>query len=493
MLKKLILILSLFMTLGFTETDAVKKYKAQGDQLAPEVRWMYEQAKWGLGHHFLAGGVLENAYYKLHQYDQWNYYINKFDVEKYADTVKRTGARFVIFTITQNRGYLACPSKVWDKNSPPIPNNGEGYKPQKGTNRTDYTPTRDLVLDLAKALRKRKIRLIAYLPAHLGTRWTGKDIGPTYPDWYTVDFITELSKRWGRHVSGWWFDGFLPMRAKEQKNGFQTTTKIWNSVRSGNPKSLVTFNPTIPKNPFTTHEPYSQFVPGEQGKLLPLPPGRVVNGWKGKKVQWFAYTFLNHKDRVFWGWGQQNRNARFSAEEVAERTYQIYQKGGVSAWDMTTNMDGSWKLETIKQLQTVGLKMQTTRDSRYAKLQLLNNNDSRLKYEGDWQFHKNRRSGEYHHDIHVSTKNGSSVSLEFEGPSFIFASTKTPSQGQVEIFIDGQSKGVFNTKDKYRRQVQAIIFETHKLSKGKHTVKIVKRSGERMLVDIMAFREKDSQ
>lgn len=169
------IVLNLIMVLLFTN-NFLTAQNIGGDKLPSEVKWMYDEAKWGISHHYLAGGLLDHAYYQITDFDQWNHYISSFDVDKYARLVHKMGVGYLILTLTQNRGYLCTSSEVWDKHSPPCPGEEKapGCKNQVGTDKADYTPDRDLFGDLAKALKKKGIKTIAYIPAHVGDRWTGE-------------------------------------------------------------------------------------------------------------------------------------------------------------------------------------------------------------------------------------------------------------------------------------------------------------------------------
>ena len=50
-----------------------------------------QDAKWGISHHYLAGGTLDNAWYQITDYNEWNNYVNGFDVDDYADKAAKLG------------------------------------------------------------------------------------------------------------------------------------------------------------------------------------------------------------------------------------------------------------------------------------------------------------------------------------------------------------------------------------------------------------------
>ncbi|MCK0156316.1 hypothetical protein MWU65_03940 [Cellulophaga sp. F20128] len=460
-----------------------------GDKLPQEVKWMYDEAQWGISHHYLAGGELDKAYYDIRSFEQWDYYTANFDVNAYADLVKKLGVGYVIFTITQNRGYLATTSKIYDLNSPPCPPKTPDCKNQEGTLRADYTPNRDLLGDLAMALSTKGVRVIAYLPSHMGDRWTGRQISPpAYPDWWINDFIGELSKKWGDTVAGWWFDGYWNISKVEQANDYPIATKIWNAVRSGNPNAIMALNTGLGSEVFTSPDKYSQYSAGEANELPPLPTVRASKGKGEKFTQYVGWSFLSELDPLFAGWGEVDRNLRFKDEDVANHTVKARENGGVSTWDVAINPNGKWPLAKIKQIQVIGNATGTTADTTYSSLQLVNDTDPEINYSGNWKYSEDRKTGAFEQDVHYTSKSGDSFSYSFEGTSIVFATSKADDQGDIELFLDNNSLGIFSTHDAYKRQVQEIIYENHNLASGRHTLKGVKRSGNFMLVDVLGIK-----
>ncbi|WP_143744215.1 alpha-L-fucosidase [Maribacter ulvicola] len=477
---KRITMMPLFLALFWVTSTCIGQIN-NGNKLPEEVKWMYDEAQWGISHHYLAGGELDKAYFDIRSFEEWDYYIANFDVNAYANLVKKLGVGYVIFTITQNRGYLATTSKVYDFNSPPCPVNIPGCENQEGVLRADYTPNRDLLTHLAKALTKKGIKVIAYLPSHVGDRWTGQQISPPkYPDWWINDFIGELSNKWGDTVAGWWFDGYWNISKDEQGNDYPIATKIWNAVRRGNPNAIIALNTGLGSEVFTSPDKYSQYSAGESNELPPLPTTRSSKGKGEKFVQYVGWSFLSEQDPVFAGWGEVDRNLRFKDIEVAKHTVKARENGGVSTWDVAINPSGNWPLAKMKQVQVIGKTMNTTTDTTYSSLQLVNNANKEIIYTGNWQYSEDRKTGAFEQDVHYTENNGDSFSYSFTGTSIVFATSKARDQGNIELFLDNKSLGIFSTYDKYKRQVQEIIYENHHLMPGRHTLKGVKKSGKYM-------------
>ena len=103
--------------------------------------------------------------------------------------------------------------------------------------------------------------------------------------WESV--ITEWSKRWGRRVSGWWFDGCYYPDAMYRHPEPPNFASFAAAVRSGNPDSLVAFNPGV-LNPIITLTPEEDYTAGEIND-----PGKVVcpGRWVGK-AQFHMLSYL---------------------------------------------------------------------------------------------------------------------------------------------------------------------------------------------------------
>ncbi len=113
---------------------------------------------------------------------------------------------------------------------------------------------------------------------------------------------------------------------------------------------------------------------------------------------------------------------------------------------------------------------------------LLNDNDVEITKTGAWLSSSNRGAGDYNNDVSYTGANGDSLEYTFTGTGVKIIGPKGSDQGNVEIFIDNVSKGTVNTyAATYAAQQE--YFSDSSLSAGKHTVKIVKRSGAWMQLD----------
>ena len=191
----------------------------------PRVDWM-PRGSFGVMVHWLAPGpARENGEY-IHDLNQA---VDGFDVERFVQDFRGTGADWLIFTIGQNTSYYASPNAVLDRLAGP-----------------GHCSKRDLVLEIAQRLHKIGKRFIAYLPSevnapqdlHAPFAWNPKDQSE-FQRRYT-QFIREYSVRLGKNLDGWWFDGCYTWDV------FPNRTYNWplwfDAARAGNPDAAVAFN-----------------------------------------------------------------------------------------------------------------------------------------------------------------------------------------------------------------------------------------------------------
>lgn len=298
---------------------------AAGDK-NPATDWM-PQAKVGAFMHFLPGADT----YPL---------VDKFDVAAVTQQLVDSGARYFIFTLGQNSGYMNAPNATYERTA--------GFEPHARCAR------RDLPKELAAALKPHGIRLMLYLPCQTPNRDLpaikafGVPEEPLNRDrkidltfarkWAEV--IREWSQRYGDAVSGWWFDGGY------QWVGFnnEMAQLYAAAAKSGNPDAVVTFNPGVSLKRATASEDYTA---GE----LTEPFSHTCGGRWLDGSQWHVLTYLGKT------WGA--RDVRIEDAKWTAWTRDVTAKGGCVTFDLGPNLDparapiGTFDAAQLKQLRAI--------------------------------------------------------------------------------------------------------------------------------------------
>ncbi|MGC8642370.1 MAG: hypothetical protein ACP5XB_21115, partial [Isosphaeraceae bacterium] len=192
--------------------------------------------------------------------------------------------------------------------------------------------TRDLPLDLYRALAPRGIKLLLYLPCQTPNRdrraqrgfgiRQGEGDQPLDVAFATkwAQVVQEWADRYGDKVSGWWFDGGYAHIKFDN-----TIARIYaDAVRHGNPRAIVTFNPGVKLIRWTNSEDYTAGELNDPFEVVPT--SRWVAG-----SQWHALTFL--------GSSWSSRDTRFPTEKWARWVSQVAAHDGVITLDMGPNWD----------------------------------------------------------------------------------------------------------------------------------------------------------
>lgn len=150
---------------------------------------------------------------------------DRFDLDRFIKDFRRTKADWLIFTIGQGSGF-ASPNEAFDSIAGP-----------------GHCARRDLVLEIAKRVEKLGKRFMTYMHCSVEIQpdWVRKGFGwekktgdvPAEIQKHYTSAIAEYSRRFGKLLDGWWFDG-----------GFSgLDPELWlRAARAGNPRRAVTFN-----------------------------------------------------------------------------------------------------------------------------------------------------------------------------------------------------------------------------------------------------------
>jgi hypothetical protein len=309
-----------------TETPVVVKGN-------PNTDW-FKNAGMGVMLHFL-----KDVYAKDGGSKEYNEVVNGFDVELFAKDCEEAGARFVMFALGQNDGYYCSPNAAYDS--------------IVGISPGQLCSTRDLPADLFRALDKRGIRMMLYLPGNppIKNELVDKKFQYTYgKDTPTSQFtqacwesvIREWSLRYGKRLSGWWFDGMYRGGIIETRSDMSLAHNISThtlAAKAGNFNSLVTYNYGV--NKIQSNSPYDDYSAGEEGKIEQVPQNRwVVDG-----VQWFLFTYLGES------WSRAGK--RFETRQLEQWAEKVFAKGGVICFDVHADKSGAISPDHINQSRAV--------------------------------------------------------------------------------------------------------------------------------------------
>lgn len=123
-----------------------------------------------------------------------------------------------------------------------------------------------------------------------------------------------------------------------------------------------------------------------------------------------------------------------------------------------------------------------------AKSQTFNNNDSKIRYVGTWNWAGNRGFGDINDDVHYTMTNGDYVEFTFTGTGIEFITEKNKDQGDMDVYLDGQFVETISCYAPSRLAAQ-VVYKKTGLTPGQHTIKLVKKSGEYALVDAFTVYE----
>lgn len=129
--------------------------------------------------------------------------------------------------------------------------------------------------------------------------------------------------------------------------------------------------------------------------------------------------------------------------------------------------------------RTLAVTVSDTSRGRYVSI---NDDDTGISYKGAWQHNRNRGLGDYKDDVHFTEKDSDYFEYTFKGTGIELITEKDPSQGDMDIYVDGEFKQTISTYNENKQALQAV-YSINGLADGTHTIKAVKKSGYYMLLD----------
>ncbi|MEV4616062.1 hypothetical protein AB0K43_26235 [Kitasatospora sp. NPDC049258] len=117
----------------------------------------------------------------------------------------------------------------------------------------------------------------------------------------------------------------------------------------------------------------------------------------------------------------------------------------------------------------------------------VNDDDPSLVYNGSWGPLANRGFGDFKNDVHFTPFNGDSVTATFNGTGADVVTETNSDEGTITVYVDGQSRGTVSA-NAATRTAQQRVYTIDNLPYGVHTIKLVKTSGQYLLVDRLTYR-----
>lgn len=132
----------------------------------------------------------------------------------------------------------------------------------------------------------------------------------------------------------------------------------------------------------------------------------------------------------------------------------------------------------------------TVSDSDRGRYVAVNNDDTGISYKGAWQSSRNRGLGDYKDDVQYTEKDNDYLEYSFFGTGIELITEKDPSQGDMDIYIDGEFKQTISTYNESKQVLQSV-YSINGLTEGTHTIKAIKKSGYYMLLDQFKVKTAD--
>ena len=92
----------------------------------------------------------------------------------------------------------------------------------------------------------------------------------------------------------------------------------------------------------------------------------------------------------------------------------------------------------------------------------------------------------YDGGLNITFTDGDYAEFTFEGTGIGFMTERYNDLGEVEVYVDGVLEATVDCYNDPDGQSQSLVFTKLGMEYGKHTIKVVKKSGQYMLVDAFA-------
>jgi hypothetical protein len=267
----------------------------------------------------------------------WPNMVDQFDVEKFAEMVESTGAGYAVWSATWATYFFPAPIKAIDDIMP------------------DRTSKRDLIGEMADALRKRNIRLILYY--HVGhdrntsngSWWSRNWVSPDdkslfVKNWCSI--IGEVGTRYGDRLCGWMFDDDLVYYPAPYE-------QLGAASKAGSKARIISYNPWIQARgtdfqdfQFGEGLTGDENLPASAHGIWPAGPMKGLHAHGNFQVDGPDWG-INRPDTVI-------QPPHLTAEKAVPIALDAAERDIALSWNMLMYDDGSVSDASLKLLQQVG-------------------------------------------------------------------------------------------------------------------------------------------
>jgi hypothetical protein len=170
------------------------------------------------------------------------------------------------------------------------------------------------------------------------------------------------------------------------------------------------------------------------------------------------------------------------------RPIRVDASGAVAAQQLIFRMVGLGQgSHTLKAVKVSGTFMDVDR-ARVHGQATINDTDSSIAYYGSWGLSSGRPFGDYQGDVHYTQHAGDSFDLPFWGTGVEFITEMDPSQGILDVRVDGVPRGQAFTRGATRTP-QTTVFRLHGLAPGLHHLTAAMHVGDNAMYGVVdAFK-----
>jgi hypothetical protein len=274
--------------------------------------------------------------------------VTDFDTDRFADTVASTGARHLLFTVNHELHFLPCPSAATDRRA------------------LGRTCTRDLPLDLIRSCERVGLDFLLYY--HHGCDAPTQDptwqnaVGGHDPDGHRlyqtiIDVTSELGRRYGTALKGWWFDAGWSLTHRHNP----PWSDLARAARDGHPDRVICFNQGIDKTEPVTLD--QDFYPGEAEGFDIIPESPIAPGG----LPWYSFTtwHIHPGQPAAWGIDRTALNVwrRTPPPQAIARYYQAFRNvGGTVTFNLPVYQDGALLPADLAALTSAHSRVASLRD-----------------------------------------------------------------------------------------------------------------------------------